>query len=269
MCLANAMMGFKLDRNLASRPPGTRLMHQNWCHLLFMHWRVNESLLRPLLPPELKIDQHDGDAWIGLIPFSMTGIRPAFGPALPGVSSFFQLNVRTYVTHHGEPGIWFFSLDASNPMVVWLARTVYHLPYFRASIEADQDNLRFSFQCERLGKACKGIGFRAKWQSGPPIGRIRPGSLAWFLTERYRLFTKTKGQIQTGEIRHEPWQLRSATLEEYESTLLSVVGLPEPSQHPVLYHSDELAVDFWPLRNTDRTKQSDSLFDPNGAVKPV
>ena len=263
------MTGFKPDRHLTSRPTGTRLMRQNWCHLLFMHWKIDESLLSPLVPHELEIDLHDGAAWIGLIPFSMTGIRPAFGPALPGVSSFFQINVRTYVTHHGDPGIWFFSLDASNQMAVWLARTVYHLPYFRASIETKQDNLRFLFQCQRLGKAGKGVGFRAEWQSGPPIGRIRPGSLAWFLTERYRLFTKTKGQIQTGEIRHEPWQLRSASLEEYESTLLSDIGLPEPSQAPVLYHSDELAVDFWPLRNTNRARQRDALLEPNGAVKPV
>ncbi len=269
MCLAGFMMGFRPDRHQTSRPSGARLMSQTWCHLLFMHWRIDESLLEALLPPELEVDQHDGSAWIGLIPFSMTDLRPALGPALPGLSSFAQINVRTYVTHHGEPGVWFFSLDASNPMAVWLARTVYHLPYFRASIDTAHDNLRFSFQSRRTGKTGKGIGFRADWRSGPPIGRIKPGSLAWFLTERYRIFTKNKGHIQSGEIRHEPWSLRSAALEEYESTLLSAVGLPEPSEAPVLHHSDELAVEIWPLRNTDRANPENSILDPDPAAKPV
>ena len=263
------MMGGKPDRHLTSRPSGARLMHQTWSHLLFMHWRIDGSLLSPLLPPGLEVDQHDGSAWISLIPFSMTDIRPVVGPALPGLNSFTQINLRTYVTHHGDPGVWFFSLDASNPMVVWLARTVYHLPYFRASIETAHDEACFSFRSRRLGKSGKGIGFRAAWRSGPPIGRIRPGSLAWFLTERYRLFTKAKGKIQTGEIRHEPWPLRSAILDEYESNLFSVAGLPEPSEAPVLHHSDELAVDFWPLRTTDRVTREDSILDPDGAVKPV
>lgn len=269
MCLAGFMMGFRPDRHQTSRPSGARLMSQTWCHLLFMHWRIDESLLGPLLPPELEVDQHDGSGWIGLIPFSMTDLRPAVGPALPGLSSFSQINVRTYVTHHGEPGVWFFSLDASSSLAVWLACSVYHLPYFRASIDTAHDKFRFSFQSRRLGKTGKGIDFRADWRPGPPVGRIKPGSLAWFLTERYRIFSKTKGRIQTGEIRHEPWPLRSAILDEYESTLLSAVGLPEPSEAPVLHHSDELAVDLWPLRNADRVARENPILDSDPAAKPV
>ena len=244
-------------------------MRQTWCHLLFMHWKIDEALLAPLVPDSLEIDLHDGAAWIGLIPFSMRDVRPAIGPAVPGLSSFGEVNLRTYVTHRGEPGVWFLSLDASNPLAVWFARYIYHLPYFRASIESRQDETGNHFVSRRKSNSGPDAVFEASWRPGAPLGRIKPGSLPWFLTERYRLFTRVNREIRTAEIRHDPWPLREVTLDHFASTLFEATGLPAPPGLPVLHHSDELAVEVWPLRSAVRTSRRSELIEPEGAPKPV
>lgn len=244
-------------------------MHQTWSNLLFMHWPVDEALLAPYLPYPLEVDQHGGTGWIGLIPFQMRNVRPVIGPPLPGLSSFGEINVRTYVMHHGEPGVWFFSLDASSSLAVWFARTIYHLPYYRASIDIEQDGTQTRFCSHRRTRSDPSADFEVAWQAGAPLGRIKPGSLDWFLTERYRLFTAVKDEIRSVEIRHEPWTLRRATLSHFESTLIEAAGLPTPIGDPVLHHSDELAVEVWPVRSSARSSGLESLLDSDGAIKPV
>src|SRR5207253_7946885 len=124
--------------SIRRRPSGLPLMHQNWGKLLFMHWAIDPEILRPLIPSQLSIDTFDGKAWIGIIPFTMWGIRASFLPPIPGASAFHELNVRTYVHLNGVPGVWFFSLDAANNLAVWGARTFYHLPYFKAEMNLKQ-----------------------------------------------------------------------------------------------------------------------------------
>jgi uncharacterized protein YqjF (DUF2071 family) len=199
----------------------------------------------------------------------MRNVRPIFGPPLPGLSSFGEVNVRTYVLHHGEPGVWFFSLDASSRVAVWFARTLYHLPYFRASIESAREGSSIRFRSERRTRSRKPARFEAEWQPGSPLGRIKPGSLAWFLTERYRLFAEVKQEIHSVEIRHEPWPLRHANLIRFESSLIEATGLPTPTGNPVLHHSDELAVEIWPVRSTREATEREGLLESDGAVKPV
>jgi len=112
-----------IDRlSIRQRPRGVPLMHQNWGKLLFMHWPIDAEVLRPLIPAQLSIDTFDGQAWIGVVPFTMWGIRASFMPPIPGTSAFHELNVRTYVHHKGEPGVWFFSLDAANALGLGRAR---------------------------------------------------------------------------------------------------------------------------------------------------
>src|SRR5919197_218550 len=97
-----------------SKPPGTPVMHQTWQDLLFLHWPIDPIALRPLIPAALDIDTFEGQAWIGITPFALTDLRVTAMPPIPGLSSFDEVNVRTYVVHNGTPGIWFFSLDASK-----------------------------------------------------------------------------------------------------------------------------------------------------------
>ena len=117
-----------IDRLTPTLEPAQQVvMYQNWHHLGFFHWEVPAAELQALLPADLTVDLFEGKAYIGLVPFTMTGVRPVLLPPLPGVSSFHEINVRTYVRHGDEEGVWFFSLDASNPLAVRAARRVVHL----------------------------------------------------------------------------------------------------------------------------------------------
>ena len=105
------------------------VMRQVWHDLVFAHWPVSVDQLRPLIPPGLQIDTYDGQAWIGVVPFRMSGIRPRLLPAVPWLSAFPELNVRTYVVADDKPGVWFFSLEAANLVAVTIARWWYCLLY--------------------------------------------------------------------------------------------------------------------------------------------
>ena len=119
---------------MRERPIGAPLLRQDWGDLLFLHWPVPAELLQPHLPPRLKIDTYDGMAWLAIVPFRMSKVRTRVSPPVPGANEFLELNVRTYVHLDGVPGVWFFSLDATNALAVWAARTFFNLPYLRATM---------------------------------------------------------------------------------------------------------------------------------------
>ena len=163
-------------------------MHQRWAELGFLHWPVPVAALRALVPRALTIDTHEGQAYVGLVPFTVTGARPMLMPPLPWVSDFHEVNVRTYVHLDGaDPGVWFFSLDASNPVVVAAARALFLLPYHHARMEMDVDPGGIDFRSERTGAPTAACAVRYE-----PLGRAEPaaaGSLEHFLAERYLLYT--------------------------------------------------------------------------------
>src|SRR5262245_42644757 len=134
---------------------GPWAMTQTWHDLLFAHWPVDADSLRPRVPPQLPLDLFDGRAWIGVVPFHMTNVSPRLIPPLPGLSAFPEINVRTYVTVGGRPGVYFFSLDATNPVAVWSARALFRLPYFQASMRV-----------ERRGD---GVGYRSRRSAGDAV----------------------------------------------------------------------------------------------------
>src|SRR5947208_7579082 len=142
----------ELERTaIRERPKGQPLMHQTWGNLLFMHWRIDERELRPLIPQGIEIDTFDGTAWIGIILFTVWDIRafPPYVPAVPGLSSFHELNVRTYVHCDRVPGVWFFSLDCNSAAAVIGARTFFHLPYYNAEIDLEQSGNTMDYALER------------------------------------------------------------------------------------------------------------------------
>lgn len=238
-----------LDRlTIRARPPGQPLMHQSWGKLLFMHWRVDERLLPPLIPRHLEIDTFDGSAWIGFVPFTMWDIRafPPYVPPVPGLNAMHELNVRTYVHHAGVPGVWFFSLDCNSAAAVFGARAFYYLPYYNATIELEQRDTTIDYISNRTDDPP--AAFRASWQIGEPLPTSTPDSLAFFLTERYCLFSEHKGEIYRSRIHHNPWPLRKATLNSYTSTMIESVNLPTPAGEPLLHYAEELSVDIWSLQ---------------------
>jgi uncharacterized protein len=241
-----------LDR-LAVRhhPQGQPIMHQNWGKLLFLHWRIDEQLLRPLIPAQLEIDTFDGSAWIAVTPFTMWDIRalPPFLPALPGLSSMHELNVRTYVYVDNVPGVWFFSLDCNSYAAALAARTFFFLPYYDAEIELEQEGKRIEYSSERTEEPP--AEFSASWKIGATLPYSHPGSLEFFLTERYCLYSERDGELYRGRIYHEPWPLQKASLSSLESSMVESLGLPTPKGEPLLHYAEEISVDIWPLEDLE------------------
>lgn len=229
------------------RPEGRPVMNQSWGKLLFIHWRVKEELLRPLIPKGLEIDTFDGSAWIGVVPFTIWGMRafPPFLPPVPGFSSMHELNVRTYVYVDDIPGVWFFTLDCTSAAATMAARSLYFLNYLNAEIELEQSGDTIDYFLEREDDPP--ATFKATWQIGETLKYSQPGSLEFFLTERYALFSERDGELYLARIHHPPWPLQKATLSSFESTMIESLGLPTPEGTALLHYAEELNVDIWPL----------------------
>lgn len=230
------------------RPDGRPVMHQVWENLLFAHWRYEPGIVQALLPEGLDVDTFDGKAWVGLVPFRMRGIRLHGLPEVPGTNEFLEMNVRTYVTRKGEPGVWFFSLDAEHGIAVRVARRFWHLPYHKARMREERDGDRTRYRSDREWPPPRPARAVFEWEAGEPLAPSEPGSLAWFLTERYALFARNPdGSLVKGSVHHPRWPLRSARLLSLESNMLEAVGLPKPEGEPFLHYAETLAVEIWPV----------------------
>jgi len=225
------------------------VMKMRWESLLFAHWRVDAALLRPLIPAGLDIESFDGSAWIGIVPFTMTGVRASFLPPIPGTHSFHELNVRTYVRTPGgeeqDAGVWFFSLDAANRLAVRAARTTYGLPYFDAEMRLERSAGEVRYASRRTHRNAPEASLEAVWREGEPLPRSRPGSLEHFLTERYCLYAARGARLYRARIWHEPWPLRSAEVVSWRSTMVEALGIAEPGPIAAahLRCADALSVD--------------------------
>lgn len=227
-------------------PTSSYVMHQSWHDLLFMHWRVPVSALERVMPRALPPDTFDGDAWIGIVPFMMRAVRPRFVPSVPWLSSFPELNVRTYVTLDQRPGVYFFSLDAANPIAVDVARALFHLPYQNATMECQVKEGIVYYASTRTDNRGAPAYFRAVYR---PTGAafIAPDlSLEYFLTARYCLYTADRrGNILRAEIHHAPWQLQPASCEIETNAMTEQLGLTLPNAAPHLLFVKQIDTVAW------------------------
>jgi hypothetical protein len=217
------------------------MMKQSWLHLLFAHWSVAPEKLAPLIPKPLQLDLHEGRAWIGVVPFHMDNVRLSYSPPIPTVSRFAELNVRTYVTLHDRPGVYFFSLDATSLLTVTSARMFYHLPYYHAEITMTRDGQTVEYRSKR-----RNAGGQFQFQgSYRPIGegyRAVPGTLDYWLTERYCFYTVRQNQVYRCDIVHEPWLLHPAEANIRVNTMANINGFVLPDEQPLLHYSERLDV---------------------------
>jgi len=221
-------------------------MGQTWDELLFAHWPVGAEDVARLVPQGLEVEQFDGSAWIGVTPFVVTGLRLRGTVPLPRVSTFPELNVRTYVTADGKPGIWFFSLDAASRIAVEGARRVYKLPYFHARMSARRDGARIDYSSDRLDGSDK--SFLGSYGPTGAVFEAERGSLEWFLTERYCLYAVDRGRLHRAEIQHPPWPLQPAELELERNTMApDRITL---DRLPLCHFARSQNVLIWPLRPT-------------------
>ncbi|MGE3289696.1 MAG: YqjF family protein [Pseudonocardia sp.] len=196
--------------------------YQRWRELAFLHWPADPAAVAPLLPPGLAVETFDGHAWLGIVALTMRDVRPRRVPALPGISHFLELNVRTYVRHGDEPGVWFFSLDAATLVAVAVARAWWNLPYHPARMATRRAGDVIAYRSRR---AWGGARFAARYRVGPEIGTAVPGTFEHFVVERYRLFAHRGGRLYTGRVWHRPYPLHALEVLELDESVLGAVGL--------------------------------------------
>jgi len=231
-------------------PAGAWIMAQTWHDLLFAHWPVETAHLRTLVPEQLPLDTFDGRCWVGVVPFHMSGIHARNLPAIPGLSRFPELNIRTYVTLNGKPGVYFFSLDAASIPAVWAARTFFRLPYFHAemSVGAVQDATGdfIIYDSRRRENTAE---FRGTYRPSGDVRQSDVGSLEHWLTERYCLYTVDAGRVYRAEVHHQRWPLQPAEAELEVNNVAAASGIILPAIPPLLQFARKLEVLIWPLQS--------------------
>lgn len=212
------------------------IMAMNWLDLLFIHYPVRPAILRPLIPSGLELDTFEGDAWIGIVPFRMAGVRPRLIPSLPKLSAFPELNVRTYVKAGGRAGVWFLSLDAASRLTVLGARLTFHLPYYNARMRVTPEGESVRYVSRRMHRSAAPAAFDANYRPTAPVYASRPGDLDHFLTERYALFSRDPdGNIYRGDVFHDRWPLQPAEAEIRVNTMLQPFNIEVPVTPPLLH----------------------------------
>jgi uncharacterized protein YqjF (DUF2071 family) len=233
-------------------------MRQGWRQLLFLHWAIPAEPLRPLVPPQLNLDLFEGTAYVGLVAFTMTGVRPVGLPPIPGLSRFHETNVRTYVHRAGcDPGVWFFSLDAANRVAVALARSLFHLPYYYASLFIEREATAHPDPDRPILYA----GVRRRPDPRPasylirahPTGAVRPprpDTLEHFLVERYILYALANDRLYQGQVHHHPYPMQGAEVLSLDESLLAAAGIRRPDSAPLGHFAAGVDVKVYALRRS-------------------
>ena len=232
---------------LRERPTGRLVGRQRWSRLLFAHWIVDPAAVQATLPPGLYVDTFGGAAYLGIVPFAMERVRPAWLPPLPWLSWFLELNVRTYVHDaNGRPGVWFYSLDCNQPVAVAIARRFFHLPYFHAHMAASSGDDAIHYECQRRDKAAGPC--RYAWTPGAEAAAVTPGSLDFFLVERYLLFSADpSGRLYSGRVHHAPYRVQVPKVAELSVEPARLAGFPLEGEPASLLASLSVDVSIFPL----------------------
>lgn len=236
------------------RPVGHVVMYQQWRDLLFLHWEYPAEAIQARLPEGLTVDTFEGRAYLGVVPFFMRNIRPRFLPAVPGISDFLELNLRTYVRDRaGVPGVWFYSLDANQWLAVKIARHLFHLPYEHAKMKSTKTrDGRIHFESLRKGRVLNGPRCFFNYAEGDAIPQQRGGTLEFFLAERYLLYSSAPDGLRRGAVHHEPYPLCHAELTGWDDHLMTMNGFTStgrPPDHVLMSRGVDVAI--YPLERVE------------------
>lgn len=224
----------------------TAAIRMTWIDLAFLHWQVPQDAFVGKIPVGVELDTYNDSAWLGVTPFRMTGVRPIFTPPIPTASDFPELNVRTYVRYKDVAGVFFFSLDAASKLAVKAARTATNLPYFHARMHErrDRDEVHYASVRSHGAKA----EFRGRYRPTGLADKARPGSLDYWLTERYSLFVERDAKLIRLDIEHQQWPLQPASADIEVNTMADAAGISLPAEKPHVLFSRQLdVVAHWPV----------------------
>jgi uncharacterized protein YqjF (DUF2071 family) len=228
-------------------PEGPWIQKHTWANILFAHWPVPAAVLRPLVPARLELETWEGKAWVGITPFCITGARLRGVPPVPFLSTFPEVDVRTYVRFEGTPAVFYFSMNAPNPVVAAAARLVYHMPYVEAEVESEVQGERIWLRSYRADAETQRAEWEATyWPTSEPF-TAEPGTRESFLIERWALFTVDgEGHVYRTDIHRQPWPVQTAAAEIRKCTLAEADGIPLPEERPLLHYSRGVDVLIWP-----------------------
>jgi uncharacterized protein YqjF (DUF2071 family) len=232
------------------RPASRVVMRQRWAKLLFLHWAWDAAAVQRTLPAGLTVETFDGRAWLGLVPFFMRDVRPAGLPAVPGISNFLELNVRTYVHDaSGRPGVWFYSLDCNQWLAVKIARTLFHLPYEHATMSAEiaAATGEVTYRARRRGTENTS---QFRYRATGPGCEAAAGSREFFLVERYTLFAHDarRGRLHAGRVAHAPYRVGDTAVAQWDDTMLRLAGFDPHGRAPDhVCRAADVAVEIFPL----------------------
>jgi len=231
-------------------PGAPWVMKQVWHDLLFMHWPIPVEAMRESVPAPLELDTFEGRAWLGIVPFRMSGVRVRWTPPIPGLSAFPELNVRTYVRHRDRPGVLFFSLDAASALAVIAARAWFGLPYYRARMRCEREGEGIRYSHERTHTDAPPARLEGRYVGEGPVFQARAGALEHFLCERYCLYApRANGRLFGADIHHPPWPLQLAGASIDVNTMAEASGLEVPPEPPILHFARRQDVVVWnPVR---------------------
>jgi uncharacterized protein YqjF (DUF2071 family) len=247
MSMKNAEILKAVEHRQYPMPDDPWIMQQIWHELMFAHWPLSSEQLRPFIPSILDIDTYEREAWIGVVPFRMSNVRPRGIPSIPRLSKFPELNVRTYVSYKGRPGVYFFSLDAGNPIAVAIARTAFHLPYFNAQMECQRTGNTIYYTSHRTHKGAPTADFSASYRSTSQVIYAEKQSIEAWLTERYCLYTTVGAQVYRAEIHHRPWPLQVGEMDITHNTMALAYNIHLPDIAPLLHYAERQKVLVWPI----------------------
>ena len=236
-------------------PPRHYAISQEWRDLTFMHWKVEPSRLQPHLPTGLAIDLFEDEAYVGVIPFVMKNVRPRGLPAVPGISTFAEFNVRTYVVKDGQPGVFFLTLDAKSLVTCMHAPRAYGLAYRYAKAKVKRRGEAIAWRSRRSSDGAQLVG------TSSPMGTeqvAQPHTLEHFLFERYCLYTEHKGCLRRAYVFHEPWVFHEGEVRLENNSLLESYGMGLEVLVPDLIHvSKGLPVKTWSIELAERISMND------------
>ena len=225
-------------------PDRPHALSQEWRNLTFMHWEVEPSKIETYLPEGLELDLYEGKAYVGTIPFQMKNVRPRFLPAVPGISTFPEFNIRTYVTKNGIPGVLFLTLDARSRITCWHAPRAYGLPYRYAKCYLKKKDNNFIWKSKRVSDECRLIGEEMQ---------ASKNSLEYFLFERYSLYTEMNGKLHMAYTLHEPWIFQEAEVKLTNNSLTECYNLGIDAMKPQYVHaSSGVHVLTWPIKEVEK-----------------